>query len=285
MGFKLSAAAVPDLGRGPFEVSREPASTIAAVGPNLARRMVRGVLLSLTLAASLLAFAGPAFAQSETENRLREALRRATADLRGVQDGQARLQAEATQNKAERDQFEARSRELEARVAELEAAPKGPTPEQLAEVAALRAAGQALLAENQDLRAAIARWQGAYNEAATVARQKEAERLGYASSLRAARAAVDAAAERNVKLTAVANDILKLYENEDFRNLLRRSYEPVLGFWRVRLENTVQEQEDRIRAERFSRESYPIPAEPQATAMPASIGAEPARGRPARRQP
>lgn len=249
--------------------------------------MVRGILGALLMLGLAVGLAGPAAAQSETENRLREALRRAIADLRGVQDGQARLQAEATQNKAERDQFEARVRELEARVAELEAAPTGPTPEQAAEIAALRAAGQALLAENAELRAALARWQGAYNEAAAVARQKEAERLGYAASLRATRGAVDAAEAKNAKLLVVANDILKLYENEDFRNLLRRSYEPVLGFWRVRLENTVQEQEDRIRAERFSRASYPLPPEPAVTPVPSSIAQEPeaARGRPARRQP
>lgn len=233
----------------------------------------------LLAALLLLGLTGAAHAQSETENRLREALRRATADLRGIQDGQARLQAEASQNKAERDQFEAKNRELEARVAELEAAPKGPSPEQEAEVAALRAAGQALLAENQQLRAGLARWQGAYNEAAQVARQKEAERLGFATSLRAARGAVDAAEEKNAKLTEVANSILKLYESQDFRSLLVKSYEPTLGFWRVRLENTVQDQEDRIRAERFQRGSVPIPPEPQAMPVPAGIAAEPAQRR------
>lgn len=242
---------------------------------------------AILVAVVLLAAAGPVFAQSETEARLREALRRATSDLRGIQDGQARLQAEATQNKAERDQFEARVKELEAKLAEADAASKGPTPEQEAEVARMVAINQGLGAENEQLRAALARWQVAYNEAAAVARQKEAERLGYAASLRAARGAIDAAEEKNTRLTAVANDILRLYENDDFRNLLRRSYEPVLGFWRVRLENTVQEQEDRIRAERFQRASYPLPPEPQATAVPPAIAADPAaRGRPAaRRQP
>jgi len=242
---------------------------------------------TILIALLLLAATAPAFAQSEAENRLREALRRATTDLRGIQDGQARLQAEATQNKAERDQFEARVNELEAKLAEAVAAPTGPTPEQEAVVAQLRAANQGLSAENEQLRTALARWQGAYNEAAAVARQKEAERLGYAASLRAARGAIDAAEDKNTKLTAVANDILRLYENDDFRNLLRRSYEPVLGLWRVRLENTVQEQEDRIRAERFQRASFPLPPEPQASAVPATIANDPAaRSRPApRRQP
>jgi len=244
---------------------------------------MRRILVALLL----LAATAPAMAQSETENRLRDALRRATADLRGIQDGQARLQAEATQNKAERDQFEARVQELEAKLAEAEATPKGPTPEQEEAFARLTAANQGLSAQNQELQVALARWQAAYNEAVAVARQKEAERLGYAASLRAARGAIDAAEEKNTKLTAVANDILRLYENDDFRNLLRRSYEPFLGFWRVRLENTVQEQEDRIRAERFQRASYPLPPEPQATPVPPAIATDPAaRGRPApRRQP
>jgi len=51
----------------------------------------------------------------------------------------------------------------------------------------------------------------------------------------------------NAKLLKLAHDILHLYETEDFRALLLRSYEPVLGLYRVKLENLVQDKDDQLR--------------------------------------
>jgi hypothetical protein len=51
----------------------------------------------------------------------------------------------------------------------------------------------------------------------------------------------------NAKLLAVGHDIMHLYESQSFRSLLWHSYEPVLGLWRVKLENIVQENDDRLR--------------------------------------
>lgn len=51
----------------------------------------------------------------------------------------------------------------------------------------------------------------------------------------------------NVKLLALAHDILHLYETESFQSLLVRSYEPILGLYRVQLENLVQDRDDQLR--------------------------------------
>jgi hypothetical protein len=64
----------------------------------------------------------------------------------------------------------------------------------------------------------------------------------------------------NAKLLAAGHDILHLYETQSFRSLLVRSYEPLLGLWRVELENIVQDQDDRLREQEIppdSKESQP----------------------------
>lgn len=234
--------------------------------------------LSIMLAVLL---AMPAAAQDSAEARLRESLRRATTDLRALQDGQAALQARATAAEAQRDRLQAELVAQAARLAELEARPTEPPPELVAELEALRAAARALQQQNAQLAQALTQWQAAYTEAAGVARQKEAERLGFERSLTAARAGIDAAEAKNNQLFATANDILKLYETQDFRQLLLRSYEPLLGLWRVRLENIVQDNEDRIREGRFYRTTAVVPPPPEVSPVPASLAARPQR--PARR--
>ncbi len=242
------------------------------------RRILPAALALLILAP------GATFAQSDQEARLREALRRATADLRALQDGQARLQAEAAEAKAQRDRLQTENEQQAARIAEMEAKPPGPSPEMLAEFEGLRLAAAALEQQNGLLQTALGQWQAAYNEAANVARAKEAERLAYEASFGRARTAIDACVEKNDKLTAAAGEILKLYETPDFRSLIVRSQEPLLGLWRVRLETIVQEHEDRIREGRFHRAAFPTPAPPPASALPAELSRRPAQQqqRPAR---
>jgi type II secretory pathway pseudopilin PulG len=232
------------------------------------------VLLALL---SMLIGALPAAAQSEQENRLREALRRATADLRALQDGQSRLQAEAAEAKAQRDRLQTQFDVQAARLAELEAKPTEPAPEVLEELETLRANVATLQEQNAQLQQTLGRWQAAYNEAANVARTKEGERAVYQQAFTRARDAVAACEAKNAALLTAAGDILKLYETPDFRTLVMRSGEPLLGFWRVRLENIVQDHEDRIAAGRFIGDPAAVASPPPATQMPAGLAA-PRRG-------
>ncbi|MFI4982729.1 MAG: hypothetical protein ACHQIO_20450, partial [Nevskiales bacterium] len=72
----------------------------------------------------------------------------------------------------------------------------------------------------------------------------------------------------NGKLIAVANDILHLYHAQGFRALLLESYEPLLGFKKVELENMVQDYEDKIDDQR-QQPGAPAAAVP----VPAGTGA------------
>jgi hypothetical protein len=47
-------------------------------------------------------------------------------------------------------------------------------------------------------------------------------------------------------LAGVCNDVLHLYASTDFRGVWLHSYEPVLGLAKVKLDNIVQDYEDRI---------------------------------------
>lgn len=229
---------------------------------------MRALLLLLALLAAF-----PAAAQTDQEARLREALRRATADLRALQDGQARLQAEAAEARAQRDRLQGQFDAQAARLAELEARPAGPTPEQEAELAALREAAAQLQAQNVQLVQTLQQWQAAHAEAANVARTKEAERAAWQAAFTRARDGIGACEAKNAQLLAAANEILGLYETPEFRTLVTRSGEPLLGIWRVRLENIVQEHEDRIAAGRFFRDPGAVVAPPPATPMPPGLAA------------
>lgn len=236
----------------------------------------------LALLLALLAAATPAAGQSDQEARLREALRRATADLRALQDGQARLQAEAAEAKAQRERLQQQFDAQAARIAELEAKPAGPTPEQEAEIASLREAIGQFQQQNAQLAQALQQWQAAQAEAANVARTKEAERAAWQAAFGRARTGLGACEAKNTQLLAAGTEILTLYETPEFRGLVTRSGEPLLGFWRVRLENIVQEHEDRIAAGRFTPDPAAHAAPPPATPMPASVAG---RGRTPRRSP
>jgi len=239
------------------------------------------ILPVLALAAALPV--AQAAAQTDQETRLREALRRATADLRGLQDAQARLQAESTEAKAQRDRLQAQFDAQAARLAELEAHPPGPPPEIVEELESLRGRAAMLQQQNAQLAEALGRWQAAYNEAAGVARTKEAERLAYQAAFTRIRTALGACETKNGELTAAAGELLTLYETPGFRTLVTRSGEPLLGFWRVRLENILQEHEDRIAAGRYHGDPAAGVAPPPATPLPTGL-ASPRRGVRAARQ-
>jgi hypothetical protein len=195
---------------------------------------MRPVPPTVCLAAAMLLALPAARAQDNAEARLRDALRRTTIELRGLQDSQAALQASADQAQ----------KQVDALTAKLADAAKSAQSEQ--EIAQLRAALQSQQDQNKVLQSGLQRWQGAYQQAAEVARAKDAESktLGTRSKELDGKLGVCTAA--NGKLIAVADDILHLYRTQDFRSLLLGSYEPLLGLKKVELQNTVQSYEDRI---------------------------------------
>ena len=194
----------------------------------------------------LLLLTGPALAQDQTvEDKLREALRRSTVDLRALQDNQAQLQADRDAATKQRDALQ---QQLDAANAKLAATPAAPEAKPV-DKDELKKLSDMLDAARRDiatLTASNAKWQAAYREAAALAQAKDAEARKLAGELKAERSVTAADLDANRKLAGVGNDILHLYRTQGFRRILLGSYEPLLGLQKVELDNIVQDYEDRI---------------------------------------
>ena len=90
-------------------------------------------------------------------------------------------------------------------------------------------------------------------QAQTVALQQTAEKLQGSASpdttgqMESPTDALAVCRANNAKLLSVGHDILHLYETQSFRSLLGGQYEPLLGLYRVELENIVQDNDDKLR--------------------------------------
>jgi chromosome segregation ATPase len=190
---------------------------------------MRNALLSLIVALAALMPAG-ARAQSETD-RLREALRSATAQQRSLEDQRVALQAKLSDAERERDRLRGQIEAFRAQAKD-------------AEQAYLQAVKDFndRIGERDE---ALEKWKSAYTEAATVARSKDAERAKFekeASDMKASNKSCEA---KNAQLAKVGNEILTNYEKLTPMDALAIR-EPVFGLKRVEHENKVQDLRDKI---------------------------------------
>ena len=201
-----------------------------------------------------------AAAQESVEDRMRDALRQAVSEMRAAQDQAAQAQADLAKSEAEKAALQA---QLGAAVARLSTEPAKPAarPE---EVGALQARLRAAEAQAAGVQQQAGRLQSSYQAAAELARQREGERNAATSELKQKAAALGVCEAANTRLIAVAEEILHLYETQRFRSLLLKSYEPVLGLARVKLENTVNDYDDKIRDQQY----VPAPAGQEHTGRP-----------------
>lgn len=178
-----------------------------------------------------------AWADADTEARLREALRSATAAQRAAEDQQAVLAAKESESE----------KQIEALKAQVDELTKGgaATKKSDAEIADLNhrlsAQGEQLGELNQNLD----KWKAAYNEVANVARTKEAERAKLASSVEGLTQRADGCETKNVALYKVGSEILDRYAHVGFGDVIG-GHEPFLGLKRVELENLVQDYQDKL---------------------------------------
>ena len=214
---------------------------------------------TLLILGAALAFGRAASADEQSgEDRLRDALRQMVTQMRAAQDQAAQSQADLQKAQAAQQATQA---QLDAANAKLAAAPASlPGSRAAASVPGTKAMQDALAAartQNAALQQGLAKWQAAYGNAAEVARAKDAESRQAGAGLQADARALDTCKAANTKLQDVAEDILHLYETQSFRSLLLRSYEPVIGTARVRLENTVQDYDDKIRDQEYVPRARP----------------------------
>jgi chromosome segregation ATPase len=169
-------------------------------------------------------------ADSEAD-RLRDALRNATGQVRTLEDQRAALQAKATAAEQERDRLRKQNETLRAQVKEAEQAYRQAVKD-----------FNDRIAERDE---ALEKWKSAYAEAATVARAKDAERGKFEGEATALKASNKACQAKNTQLVKVGNDIVTQYEAMNpFEKIW--DHEPAFGLKRVEHQNTVQDLRDKI---------------------------------------
>ncbi len=180
--------------------------------------------------ASAVALSSTAHAQSETD-RLREALRTTTGQLRQLEDQRAALQARATAAEQDRDRLRKQNETLRAQVKEAEQSYRQAVKD-----------FNDRIAERDE---ALEKWKSAYAEAATVARAKDAERGKFEGEATALKASNKACEAKNTQLVKVGNEIVTQYEA---MNPLEKilDHEPVFGLKRVDHQNAAQDFRDKI---------------------------------------
>ena len=195
------------------------------------------------LIAAVLPAAVNAKDKDDIENKLRGALRQATAQLRDLEDQNATLQAKQAESDRERQTLNDKVTELQKRIDDLQQHSK-----------ADKAALQKSESKNESTEANRAKWEAAYKEAADVARSRDADakRLDAEARLRDAalvktRELKHACEDKNTELYKLGEQLLDLYDQKGVFDALAAK-EPVTQLKRVEYQNIMQDYEDKLRA-------------------------------------
>ena len=186
------------------------------------------IFLALVLLAPL--FCGETRAESETD-RLREALRSATAQTRSLEDQRTVLQAKVADAERDKAAMTAQLNAARARAKEMEKAQRD----------AVEEFNQRLEERNQTLE----KWKTAYEEAATVARAKDAERAKFESEAAAFKASTKSCQVKNAELIKTGREILQRYRSLTLGDAFVAS-EPTSGLGRVNAQNFLQASTDKL---------------------------------------
>jgi len=191
------------------------------------------------LLAAMLAFPLAAHAQENTEDRMRDALRQSVTEMRAAQDQAAQAAADLQKAQAEKAALQA---QLDAANAKLAAAPAIKP----ADLEALKTQLQAAQQARSSLQQLNSRLQANLESANTTAQAKDDQTHKAEAQLKTVQSSFSACKSANGKLIGVSEDVLHLYESQSFRSLLLKSYEPILGLAKVKLENIIQQYDDKI---------------------------------------
>jgi chromosome segregation ATPase len=187
-------------------------------------------LLVVVFVALAVALPAVAHAQSETD-RLRDALRSATAQLRSLEDQRAALQARQTVVERERDRLQKENDAFKAQLKDAEQANQKAVDD-----------FNQRLGERDDT---LEKWKSAYEEAANVARTKDAERAKSVSEATAFKASNKSCEAKNAQLFKASDEMLTYFRSMNLLDALAVR-EPVFGIKRVELQNVLQDYRDKI---------------------------------------
>lgn len=211
---------------------------------------INRIVLVIALFAGGLA-ATSAFAADDIESRLREALRSATLQQRALEDERTQLQAKNTANEqlivSLRQQIEELSSQASSagknRGNKRDDTVDRSVVEQFE--AEMRQRFTALNETIVKLNEALEKWRVAYQEAATVARAKEAERAQLAGQAEQMANRINVCETNNGELFKVGNEILDRFAGRGGMSAMLTK-EPFLGLKRVELQNLEQDYRDKL---------------------------------------
>jgi chromosome segregation ATPase len=169
-------------------------------------------------------------ADAETD-RLREALRTATVQMRQLEDQRAALQAKISD--AERQAAAAKAQV---------AAAKAETRQTEKQYRDAVDEFNKRLAERDET---LEKWKTAYEEAATVARDKDAARAKFEGEATTYKASTKNCVAKNDQLIKTGQDLLQRYQAVTIGDTMV-AREPVLGFRHVEVQNAIQDTKDKF---------------------------------------
>ncbi len=188
-------------------------------------------ILTFTLAAvAVCSHIELARADTETD-RLREALRSATLQTRQLEDQRTALQAKVADADREKAAAKAQADAAKAETRQIEKQHREAIDE-----------FNKRLAERDET---LEKWKAAYEEAATVARTKDAERAKFEGEANACKVSVKSYQAKNSQMFKAGNELLHEYRAVTIGDTIV-AREPVLGLRRVEIQNKLQDTGDKI---------------------------------------
>jgi hypothetical protein len=228
------------------------------------------VALSLVLLTLTQPAAQAADQPASAETRLREMLRTTILQLRAAETERAALQAaqaeSAAKEKALTEQVEALTKQS--------AADKDASDKAITDLKAKVADQDTQIAQLKD---ALEKWKEGYAKAADIANAKEAERAKLASQVILLDRKVADRETKNAELFRIGSEILRRYERFGIGDALA-AREPFVGIARVKLENQVQDYQDKLLDQKIKPGQPPSspPPSSQPPSSPASSSPPPA---------
>ncbi len=171
-----------------------------------------------------------AHADSDAD-RLREALRSTTAQLRQLEDERTALQAKVAGFDRERAAAKAQVDAAKAEVREIRKEQRE----------AVEEFNNRLTERDETLE----KWKAAYEQAATVARSKDAERAKFEGEANTYKASTKGCVAKNGQLLKAGRELLQRYQEVTIGDMIL-GREPVVGLRRVEIQNTIQDTRDKM---------------------------------------
>jgi len=184
-------------------------------------------------------------APSNTETRLREALRNTTLQLSDAQNQVVTLQASQTQSDKDNAALKAKIDALTTQIATLtkqSADDKTASDKAIADLNTQVADQAGQIAR---LNQALTEWKNAYNQVAQLATSKEEARTKLALQAALLQRTVDDREAKNIELFKTGSEILTRYEKFSLGEAIGAK-EPFIGLNRVKLQELVQDYKDKL---------------------------------------